>query len=262
MREDSARAAAEAIWSSWERGQRLEQLPEGCRPRSLEEGYAIQAMLEEVSGCAAAGWKIAATNVTGQRHIGVHEPICGRILANRIVEDNTCVPIAHNHMRVAEAEFAFVLGRDLPPRERDYTPDEVLACAASLHPAIELPDSRFRDFATVGGAHLVAENACSDWFMLGEPAGDAWRGMDLAAHPVTLVINGRNVTSGHGADVLGGPLVALAWIANSHRLRGCGLEAGKIVTTGVCGVPSPTAPGDHVSADFGTLGRVELTFEN
>jgi 2-keto-4-pentenoate hydratase len=254
-----ARAAAEAIWASWERGQLLEQLPESCRPRSLEDGYAAQAMLEEVSGSCAVGWKIAATNVTGRRHIGVDEPLGGRLLAARVTRGERAVPIADNHMRVAEAEFAFVLGHDIPPRARDYTPAEVLACVASVHPAIELPDSRFRDFAAAGGAQLAADDACAGWFKLGEPARAAWRDMDLAAHPVSLTINDREVTSGRGADVLGGPLVALAWLANRHRLRGCGLEAGHIVTTGVCGDPSPIGPGDRVCAHFGALGRVELS---
>jgi len=70
------------------------------------------------------------------------------------------------------------------------------------------------------------------------------------------------VTCGRGADVLGGPLVALAWLANSHGLRGCGLEAGQIVTTGVCGEPSPIGPGDSVCADFGALGRVALELQS
>ncbi len=252
------RAAAEAIWTSWQRGQRLQRLPAHCRPRSLEEGYAAQAMLEEVSGSPAVGWKIAATNVTGQRHIGVDAPLAGRLLAVRVIDGDAPVPIADNHMRVAEAEFAFVLGRDIPPRERDYTQEEVLACVASLHPAIELPDSRFEDFAAAGGAQLAADDACAGWFKLGEPAHTDWRDTDLAAHPVSLRVNGREATAGRGADVLGGPLVALAWLANCHRLRGSGLAAGDIVTTGVCGKPVPIGPGESVCAEFGTVGRVEL----
>ncbi len=262
MSDQRARAAAEAIWASWERGQRLERLPDSCRPRSIEEGYAAQAMLEEVSGSSSVGWKIAATNVTGQRHIGVQQPLGGRLLAVRVAKGDAPIPVADNHMRVAEAEFAFVLARDIPPRAQPYTPDEILDCVASLHPAIELPDSRFRDFACAGGAQLAADDACAGWFVAGEAATAEWRELDLAAHPVSLAVNGRQVTCGRGADVLGGPLVALAWLANSHGLRGCGLEAGQIVTTGVCGEPSPIGPGDSVCADFGALGRVALELQS
>ena len=75
---------------------------------------------------------------------------------------------------------------------------------------------------------------------------------------IATTVNDRQATSGRGADVLGGPLVALTWLANSHRLRGCGLRAGDMVTTGVCGAPAPIAPGDHVRADFGVLGTVHV----
>lgn len=253
-----ARAAAKIIWASWQNGRRLEQLPDDCRPGTLTEGYAAQAMLAEVSGSASLGWKIAATNVTGRRHIGVDGPIAGRLLAAGLVDGDAPVPIADNLMRVAEAEFAFVLGSDLPARERPYSPREVLAGVASLHPAIELPDSRFRDFTAAGGAQLAADDACAGWFMLGPPTDAQWRHMDLAAHAASLSINGREISAGHGADVLGGPLTALAWLANSHGNRGCGLRAGDIVTTGVCGRPCPIGAGDSVCADFGPFGRVSL----
>jgi 2-keto-4-pentenoate hydratase len=82
-------------------------------------------MPEEVSGCARLGWKIAATNVTGQKHIGVEGPIGGRLLDTKVVSGDGPVPMADNLMRVAEAEFAFVLGRNIPARGQEYTPDEV-----------------------------------------------------------------------------------------------------------------------------------------
>lgn len=259
MSRERALAAAEAIWDSWKRGRRLAALAESCRPRTMHEGYAAQAMLEEVSGSPVVGWKIAATNITGQRHIGVDGPIGGRLLAVRVSRDDAPVPFADNHMRVAEAEFAFVLARDLPPRDAPYAPDDLLDCIATLHPAIELPDSRFTDFVAAGGPQLAADDACAGWFKLGPPAEADWRGRDLARHPVALRVNDAVATSGAGADVLGGPLVALAWLANSHGLRGCGLSAGDIVTTGVCGMPVPVHAGDRVRADFGDLGAVGLT---
>jgi 2-keto-4-pentenoate hydratase len=258
MNDQQAREAAAIIWTSWERGERLRELPEHCRPASMEDGYAAQAMLEEISGSTRVGWKIAATNVTGQKHIGVDAPIAGRLLGTKVVASDSPVPMADNFMRVAEAEFAFVLGRDISARERAYDPDELLDCVATLHPAIELPDSRFQDFARAGGAQLAADDACAGWFVLGDAVSIDWRALDLAAHPVSLSINGRESTSGHGADVLGGPLLALAWLANSHRLRGCGLSAGEIVTTGVCGKPCAISAGDSVCAEFGALGRVTL----
>lgn len=259
MSEARARAAAERIWQAWQRGECIDQLPQSCRPRSEADGYLAQAALLEVAGETSRGWKIAATSSAGQRHIGVGGPLAGRLLASKVHADGSSLPMRGNHMRVAEAEFAFVLSSDLPPRSQPYTPREVMDHVASLHPAIELPDSRFASFATAGGAQLVADVACARWFVLGAPSDADWDGIALADHPVRLLVNGEEATRGKGADVLGGPALALAWIANAHRERGCGLLAGEIVTTGVCGRPTPIGAGDRVEADFGALGRVGLS---
>ncbi len=69
-------------------------------------------------------------------------------------------------MRVAEVEFAFTMGTDLPPRDVPYRLDEVMAAVASLHPAIEIPDSRYRSFTEVGAPQLIADNACAHQFVL------------------------------------------------------------------------------------------------
>ena len=84
-----------------------------------------------------------------------------------------------------------------------------------------------------------------------------WRAIDLAAHPVTLWIDGQEATTGTGADALGDPRAALAWLANNHAVQGAALRAGDVVTTGVCGRPSRIATGNHVVADFGALGTAE-----
>lgn len=142
-----------------------------------------------------------------------------------------------------------------------YGTEEVLAAVATLHPAIEVPDSRYRDFVRVGAPQLIADNACASWFALG-PATDApWRDIDLARHPVTAFVNGKLTQTGSGANVLGDPRVALTWIANELSRLGTGLRAGEVVTTGTCVVPVAVKAGDTVAADFGPIGRAEVAFD-
>jgi 2-keto-4-pentenoate hydratase len=171
-----------------------------------------------------------------------------------------------NHMKVAEAEFAFRMGRDLPTRVQPYSVDEVLAAVATLHPAIEVPDSRFDDFTIVGAPSLIADNACAHQFVLGPAARADWRSLDLVEHSVTGSVVGRPFTGrqpqpdltreGKGANVLGDPRVALAWLANELSDLGITLKAGEVVTTGTCLVPLPIEPGSEIAMDFGVLGRV------
>jgi 2-keto-4-pentenoate hydratase len=160
-------------------------------------------------------------------------------------------------MRVAEAEFAFRMGADLPPRSRPYRADEVLAAVAALHPAIEVPDSRFEDFTLVGAAQLIADNACADYFVLGPAAPAGWRAIDLSAHRVTGRVNDAPPAQGIGASVLGDPRDALAWLVNELSQLNVTLAAGQVVTTGTCLVPLTVESGDHVVADFGAIGPVD-----
>lgn len=258
MGEAEARRAAELIWTNWRDGTVRGALPEDLRPVTREAGYAIQAHLEARSARPLFGWKIAATSHVGQSHIGVDGPLAGRILAERVIAAGGEVPAAANRMAVAEPEFAFRLGRDLPPRSSPYGVDEVLDAVASLHPALELPDSRFEDYVAMGGPQLIADNACAHWFVLGAPTSADWRALDLAAHPVLGRVEGRFEREGIGANVLGDPRLALAWLANELSGLGITARAGQVVTTGTCLAPLEIVPGDRVFADFGPLGTVAV----
>ena len=252
-----AEEAGRIILACWTNGDVIEALPDECRPHTRAQGYAAQRALAAASGEGVVGWKIAATSTAGQRHINVDGPIAGRLLASRVHASPCAVAFGANRMAVAEAEFAFVMGDDLPAREHAWSVDEVLAAVATLHPAIELPDSRFADFTRAGGAQLAADNACAHELVLGPATAADWRSIDLAALPVTLAIDGQVATTGTGADALGDPRAALAWIANNHAAQGAALRAGDVVTTGVCGKPSAIAAGSRVVADLGPVGAAE-----
>jgi 2-keto-4-pentenoate hydratase len=255
---DKLEAAAELLWQHWQAGTQLTALPPAIRPRTREEGYAVQAYLEQRSSAPLVGWKIAATSLAGQAHIAVEGPLAGRLLREKLIDDGAQAPFGANHMRVAEAEFAFRFDRDLPPRPAPYSEDEVLAAVGSLHPAIEIPDSRFADFTAVGAPQLIADNACAHLFVLGPPAPADWRSLDLAEHRVAGAIRGGRSHDGRGSNVLGDPRVALAWLVNELSGLGIVAKAGEIVTTGTCIVPLPISPGDAVVASFGELGQVSV----
>lgn len=261
-----AQAAARTLWAHWQAGTVLDRLPEGQCPADRAQGYAAQASLPAVAGRVVLGWKIAATSVEGQRHIKVGGPLAGRLMGGQVGRDADTFPLAGNRMRVAEPEFTFHMGRDLPPRATPYAVDEVLAAVASLHPAIELPDSRFADFASAGEAQLLADNACAGRYALGDASGADWRGLDLAAHRVRgqvfRSVDGEEACvldrEGLGANVLDDPRLALTWLVNELSALGLGLARRSLVTTGTCMKPLAIAPGDRVEADFGVLGRVGL----
>jgi len=256
---DKIAAAAKTLSDHWRAGTKLESLDASIRPRDRAEGYAVQAALAKQSSSPLFGWKIAATSEAGQKHINVSGPLAGRIFMQTVVADGGTASMRGNEMRVGEAEFAFRFARDLPPRTDAYTVQEVLGAVGALHPAIEIPDSRFADFASAGEAQLIADNACAHLFVLGDQTSFDWRSRDLIEERPVVTLRGEKYI-GHGKNVLGDPRVALAWCVNELRALGITLREGEVITTGTCCTPLPIQASDVFAADFGALGKVSVGF--
>lgn len=252
-------AASATLRDHWRQGTKLGALETSLRPRDRAEGYAIQAAIERGSAGKLFGWKIAATSEAGQKHINVDGPMAGRILSETVIVDGGTASMAGNEMRVGEPEFAFRMAADLPPRSQPYTVQQVLDAVGTLHPAIEIPDSRFSEVVSAGAAQIIADNACAHLFVLGAPTTANWRALDLVEERPVIALRDKQFI-GHGKNVLGDPRIALTWLANELRQLGVTLRAGQIVTTGTCHPPLPIQSGDVFAADFGVLGKVSVGF--
>lgn len=253
-------SAAARLAHSWQAGTHIEGLPAPERPLTRADGYAVQALWPQVLGQRVAGWKIAATSQAGQQHIAVSGPLAGPVFAPRVQADGARVSLAANRMRVAECEIVFTLGRALAPRAQRYGRDEVLAAVVSVHPGIEVPDSRFLQFEQAGEAQLIADCACSNDMVLGAavPADER-----LGALPTLLVraqVSDGRSPQGVGSNVLGDPVEALVWLVNELGAAGQRIEPGQFVTTGACVPPIPVLPGQDLEADFGWIGRIRASF--
>lgn len=174
LTESQCQAAADLLWDCWAHNRRIEQLPAHLQPADRRQAYDIQGRLEARSFAPLAGWKIAATGPGGQQLINVDAPLAGRLLAERVHRSGARITLGDNLMSVAEVEVAFRMGSTLAPRSTPYSQDEVMAAVAAVHPAIEIPDTRYEQFRHVGAAQMIADNSCADQFVLGAPTGAAW----------------------------------------------------------------------------------------
>jgi 2-keto-4-pentenoate hydratase len=243
---------------------RISELPPGARPTTVEEAYGCQArMVERLTrhyGGHVIGYKIACTNSIAQRLLKVSEPFYGRLLSTSTFSSPAALPASRFNMRVIESEFAFLFARDLPPAVRPADRAEIASALAGVLPGIEIVDSRFDSWTTVGAPSLIADNAVHGAWVKGALITD-WRHLDLAGEPVELRVNGKVVERGSGSAVLGHPLNALEWLVHRLHARGISLQAGEYVTTGVTTDIYDAQPGDHLIADFGRVSAVELTME-
>jgi 2-keto-4-pentenoate hydratase len=234
----------------------MRRIPRVPPPADTAEAYRQQAEVVDAwlarLGGRLAGYKIACTNAIAQKHLGTDGPFHGRLLSATVYPSPARLDPSKFFMRVLEPEFGFRMASDLGPREQPYTREEVAAAVECVMPAIEIVDSRYDDWTTAGLHQLIVDNACHGAWVKGPESREFG---DLAAHPVRLLVNGRELASGTGAAVLGHPLNALAWLAGRVALR-----AGDEITTGVCTDIAYAEPGDHVVADFGLLGSAEVRF--
>lgn len=259
---NSPEVAARLLADARFRRSRLTEIPQQARPSSFEEAYGVRELVVEHwlahYGGGVLGYKIACTNPSAQQYLNVDSPFYGNLLSELSFDSPARLQSADFFMRVIEAEFAFRIGRDLSPAP--HTRNQIVDAVDGVLPGIEIVDSRYTSWTTMGASALIADNACHGAWVKGALIGN-WRDINLASQPVQLMVNGNVTATGSGAAVLGHPLNALEWLVNKLASRGIGLKAGEYITTGVTTDTYMAGAGDRIQADFGPVGSVELTFE-
>jgi 2-keto-4-pentenoate hydratase len=250
---------AERLWQARKQGSVVR--PEDViEPSSTEEAYAIQDQIVRLSGCEVRGFKVGSTSREAQQFLGTSEPGSGALLAPYLHIAPAQVVIVPLQMPAVEGEFAFRLGQDLPPREAAYTNAEVAQAIDAVAGAIEVVGTRLAGGLAGKGRFLMTADGGANVALITGPWKTDWRAFDLRTHSVAIRINGKERGRGEGARALGDPMNVMVWLANQQSKSGRGLKAGDIVSTGTCTGLDGVNPGDHVLADFGSLGCVEARF--
>lgn len=226
---------------------------------SVADGYAIQNALRArylANGHKHIGWKAGLTSRAKMRQMGVAQPIVGFLTQKMAAAPGSVIPVAnHCHPRV-ECEVAFVLGRDLP--SEGCTVDDVVAATEFVVPAIEVIDSRYKNFK-FDLASVVADNTSSARYILGSNAMRL-ADLDRTTLGVALLRNGEVMATGASAAVWGDPAASVALTANIAGSVGGRFTAGMTILSGGITAAFAVNPGDCVSARFQKLGVVDIRF--
>lgn len=252
------REKAERIAALFRERRQIDILPSELMPANLDEAYAVRKVFEEIEIARGrgevVGYKIGLTTPIMQKLCGVDEPCYGAIFASE-VHHGRAELVTTNYCRLgAETEIAVRLGEDLP---RGGDRERVAAAVESCSAAIELLEDLRHDYKRLTAAAMVAGNVWNAGVVLGPPVTD-WRRLDLASVTARLTINGREIGQGKGADVMGNPLNALAWLAGKLAQAGTPLRRGMIVMTGSMVPIQFPRPGDRAVVEVEGLGTAEL----
>ena len=234
-------------------------LAAGARPGTLAEGVAAQVALSELHGQSApGGFKIGATARAMQAYLGLDGPAAGFMPRDNLHASGSTLAMAPFLRPGVECEIAVHLAHDLPPGPT--TEAEAAGAVDLVMAGIEIVENRYADLVAFGTPSLVADQVFHAGAVLGAPLA-AWRALDLGAMEGVIEIDGVVVGRGRGADLLGHPMRALAWLAGSAEAAAFGgLRAGQVVMLGSVTPPIWLAGPATVVVRFSALEPVTLTF--
>jgi 2-keto-4-pentenoate hydratase len=247
-------AAAESLLAAYD-GEAVAPLSETYPGIDLEDAYAIQRIQLDrwvAGGRSVRGHKVGLTSRVMQRQLGVDQPDYGQLLDTMIHGEGQALDPADFVQPKVEPEIAFVLGRDLAGP--GITIVDAVRAVDCVLPALEIIDSRILDWR-IGLADTVADNASSGAVVLGSRPVRL-TDIDLRLTGCVLAVDGEIVATGAGGAVLGSPINALVWLANTVGALGTTLEAGQVVIPGSLTAAQPLQPGGTARATFAGLGTV------
>ncbi len=250
-------AAAEALRRATDTRRPIEPLTEQHPEITVGDAYEIQRLQVQrwiAEGRAITGYKVGLTSRAMQQQLGVDEPDYGILVAGMNDESGVELHLADYIAPRLEPEIAFTLRHDL--RGPGLSVADVTAAVGEVVGVLEIIDSRIEGWR-IRLADTIADNASSAGVVVGITRLPLTE-VDLEGLEVALQVDGTTVASGRGADVMGSPLNALAWVANRLGEFGVPLHAGTIVLPGSVCAAVPLTPGTRVHADFGVLGQVEV----
>lgn len=226
---------------------------------TVEDAYAIQlfnAQRRIETGEKASGMKIGLTSQGMQKLLGVNEPDYGHLFEIMEIQEGGDCPISELIQPKAEGELAFRLKKAL--KGPGITVEDVMEATAYVVPAIEIVDSRIKDWK-IKLMDTIADNGSSARYVIGnvfKPVKD----VDMRLCGMLLEKNGEPFASGTTVEVMGSPAKSLAWLANKLSEFGIELPENSIILTGAVTAAVSVKAGDVVKVSFCDLGEVEVKF--
>jgi 2-keto-4-pentenoate hydratase len=247
MNPQAIRQAAALLIEARRTGVLLDALPAACCPQNVDDAHAIQDATIAALGDRVAGWKVGSA-LDGK-------VVRGAILQSRILASGATIAASMVPLLGVEAEVAFHFDRALGPRERAYEYDEV-AAAVTAFPAIEIVDSRFRDYRNAPLIERIADCVSNGAFVSGASVR-RWRDSDLSKLDARIEADGEVMTRRTGGHPSGDPLLPAIDLANDLR-HTTGVLAGQLMTTGTYTGLNFAKSGQRIRATFDGFGSVEV----
>lgn len=226
---------------------------------SLDDAYEIQRRVIDAriaAGESAVGYKVGCTSKAIRRQFGLSEPIRGRLMAPCVHYGDAVLNWSDYVQCAVEPEFVLRIGKDVVAEVEDET--ELLDAIEWVAAGIEVHNYKFW-FGEPTSQELIAGNGIHADLVIGDQRISPCD-LDFDLEGVGIFRNGELAASGIAAEIMGGPLKSLRWLANHLLRHGERLEAGQLVIPGSAVELIAVEPGDRITASFTRIGSVSAVF--
>jgi 2-keto-4-pentenoate hydratase len=236
-------------------------LPEfpGALPPDLATAYAIQDAAIDLWPDQVAGWKIGKIPPAHEVKLGA-KSLAGPVFRKdvRYPGPNTTVEygLFVGGFAAVEAEYMFEIGEDAPTGKTTYTTAEAIALVKRMICGIETAGSPLATINVVGPLAVVSDFGNNNGIIVG-PEVPNWRDRVMSELTCETFINGKSVGTGTAANVPGGPVEPLRFVAELCARRGRPLKAGMLITTGAITGIHDVMPGELARVEFKGLGAIQ-----
>jgi len=236
-------------------GREVERLTLEAPELGLPRAYEVMdagISLRVARGERVIGMKMGLTSEAKRRQMSLEAPIYG-VLTDAMVVTGTFHLQGTLHPKI-EPEIAFRFARGLPAKADRAA---VLSACTGVGPALEILDSRYRDFKYFSLPDVVADNSSSSHVVL----PSRWQeieGRDLSKVELVMSVDGTPRQRATGAAISGDPVLSMVQLSALLAERGRTLGPGSVVLAGAATAAEQLAPGTEVRLDAGWLGSLSV----
>lgn len=233
-------------------GTKMGRLAENIRPNSSDDALQIQQQMIAKRLDQVGGWKCL-------QPLGKDQFIVAPIFAETIQRGEQCFLFADDAVALLEPEITFILGKDLPAQQEDYTEAQIDDAIASCHMALELIQSRFTDDCDAPFYEKLADGLSNQGLFIGPEIN---KSQAYAASDIEVSFEQeeqRQQFSGQHPNTL--PQTPLYWLINFMSKRGTDFKKGQAIITGsYAGVVKVTF--DQITQiEYKDLGKYSVEFK-
>lgn len=242
-----------------ESGEAIEPIVAGWPEMDINTAYQIQLKIVEqkmLRGETVKGYKIGLTNKVIQPMFGASEPDFGHIFDTMMLKEGAHIFMNRVIQPKVEGEIAFIIRNQL--KGPGVSTADVLRATAGVMPAIEIVDSRIKDWC-VKIHDTVADNGSSAFVVLGSKMVPV-DNLDMRLIGMIMEQDDEIAGTGAGGVVMGNPVAAVAWLANTLSRYSLCLKPGMIVLSGAIGPALPVRSASTVRVHLDRLGDVMVKF--